>query len=241
MKKIYLILSLLIIGVGTLVITPMNINAAQCYYCSETGTYKWTDNGGGCVLKSDITTKDACENENIATECDFIGNLSCGNTKFQFHKSLPDFTSTVFDVLKVLTPVIIIITGMIDLLKAVAAQKEDEIKKAQQKLVRRLLAGAIVFLVFVIVETVIHMTAEGNDAENAMDCVNCFLNGSSNCTENPVSCNNENGNTKPLEKYVCYKCQMPNLIYQWDLDNKQLVGCTIESAYTTKDSCLANN
>ena len=157
MKKIYLVLCLLIIGAGTLMLTPISVMAD-------------TDNS-------------------YATECDFIGNLSCGGTDFQFHKSLPDFTSTIFDILKIVTPIIIVITGMLDLLKAVSAQKEDDIKKAQQKLIRRLLAGAVAFLVFVIVETVIYMAAESTEAQNAMDCVNCFLNGSSNCTQNPVTCN----------------------------------------------------
>jgi len=117
-----------------------------------------------------------------ATEDDFIGNLTCGNTSFKFHKSLPNFTNVIFDLLKIATPVIVIITGMLDMFKAVAAQKEDEIKKGQQKLLRRLLAGAIVFLVFVIVETAIHAFAEANDAQNAMDCVDCFLVDSNSCT-----------------------------------------------------------
>lgn len=147
-----------------------------------------TDNTGTNTNNNNNTNND------YATECDFIGNLSCGGTDFQFHKSLPNFTSTIFNILKIITPVIVIITGMLDLLKAVSAQKEDEIKKGQQKLLRRLLAGAIVFLVFVIVETVIHMFAEAGEAENAMDCVDCFLNGSSYCTPNPVTCNNGSTN-----------------------------------------------
>ena len=183
MKKLYLFLCLLIVGIGTLMITPMNINAAQCYYCSKNATYNWTDNGDGCVLKSNITTKEACDKKNIATGSDFIGNLSCGGTDFKFHKSLPIFTSTMFNLLKVATPVIIIITGMLDLLKAVSAQKEDEIKKSQQKLIRRIGAGAVAFLIFVIVETVINIAAEQDDAANAMDCVNCFLNGAENCQQ----------------------------------------------------------
>ena len=123
-------------------------------------------------------------NGNYATEDDFIGNLSCGGTSFQFHKSLPNFTNVIFDLLKIATPIIIIITGMLDMLKAVSAQKEDEIKKGQQKFLRRLLAGAVVFLVFVIVETVIHTFAESNEAQNAMDCVDCFLIDSDSCTRN---------------------------------------------------------
>ena len=134
--------------------------------------------------------------DRYATADDFLGNLSCGGTCFEFHKSLPNFTSTIYNILKIATPIIIVITGMLDLLKAVTAQKEDDIKKGQQKLLRRFLAGAVVFLVFVIVEATVHMFAENSEAENAMDCVDCFLNGANYCsTTRPASCQTGSGST----------------------------------------------
>lgn len=133
----------------------------------------------GTLALSPITVN--AEDNHYATEEDFIGNATCGGTGFEFHPSLPNFTSVLYDLLKIATPVIIIITGMLDMLKAVSAQKEDDIKKAQQKFVRRLLAGAVVFLVFVIVETVINTFVEKTDAQGAMQCVNCFLQGSEKC------------------------------------------------------------
>jgi len=69
-----------------------------------------------------------------ATEQDFLGELTCGETDFKFHQSLPKFTATIYDVLKIATPIIVIVTGMIDLLKAVTSQKEDEIKKNNKNL-----------------------------------------------------------------------------------------------------------
>ena len=178
MKKICLLLCLIIVGM----IAPINTKAAtaKCYYCPNDAVYKWTSNANdikGCSAVNSIKTEDACNKENVATESDFIGNSTCGGTGFEFHQSLPKFTSTLYDLLKIATPVILIITGMLDMLKAVSAQKEDEIKKAQQKFVRRLLAGAIVFLVFVIVETVINTFVESTDAKGAMQCVNCFIHG----------------------------------------------------------------
>ena len=71
---------------------------------------------------------------------------------------------------------------MIDLMKAVIAQKEDEIKKAQMTFVKRLIAGALVFFVIVIVKMLISFVAD--DSKNIMNCVNCFINGpeSQSCT-----------------------------------------------------------
>lgn len=118
------------------------------------------------------------------TKEDFVGNLTCGGGAvaengnirgIRFHENLPKFTNRLYDILKIATPVIIIITGMLDVLKAVSAQKEDEMKKAQKKFLNRLLAGVVVFLVFMIVETVVAIVVP-DDTSNAMNCVKCFLN-----------------------------------------------------------------
>ena len=84
-------------------------------------------------------------------------------------------------VIQIVVPVILVVFGMIDLLKAVIASKEDEIKKAQMVFVKRLIAGALVFFVFVIVKMVVSFVAD--DSKGIMNCVNCFINGSSkgNC------------------------------------------------------------
>lgn len=58
-------------------------------------------------------------------------------------------------------PVILILLGTIDLVKAVIAGKDDDIKKHQQTLIKRIIAAVIVFLVPVIVS--ILMGWIGND------------------------------------------------------------------------------
>ena len=53
--------------------------------------------------------------------------------------------------IKVVVPIILIIIGMVDLAKAVAAKEEKEIKTAQQGLVKKAIAAVLVFLVVSIV------------------------------------------------------------------------------------------
>lgn len=86
-------------------------------------------------------------------------------------------SSTVITIIQIATPVIIIVLGMIDLLKAVTAQKEDEIKKGQQTFVKRLIIGITVFLIFFLVKFIIGVVAP--DEPGMWDCVNCFVN--NNC------------------------------------------------------------
>ena len=152
MKKNLLVFSLIFISLLTMMVSPV-------------------------IIKADETNRPG-------TESDFVGNLTCGDSAvvdgqvvrgIRFHENLPKFTNSLYDILKIATPVIIIITGMLDVLKSVTAQKEEEIKKAQKKFLNRLLAGAIVFLVFMIVETIIAMVIP-DDSDSAMNCVKCFLN-----------------------------------------------------------------
>ena len=74
-----------------------------------------------------------------------------------------------------IVPVILVLFGMIDLMKAVIAGKEDEIKKNQMTFVKRLIAAALVFFVFVIVKLLVSFVAD--DSTKIMNCVNCFING----------------------------------------------------------------
>ena len=53
-------------------------------------------------------------------------------------------------VIQVVSPVLLVIFGMLDLTKAIIAGKEDEIKKNQMVFVKRIIAAVLVFFVFVI-------------------------------------------------------------------------------------------
>ena len=70
--------------------------------------------------------------------------------------------------------------GMLDLAKGITAQKDDEIKKAQQIFIKRLISGALVFLVFTIVQLIISFVADDDDKPNIATCSRCFING--DCT-----------------------------------------------------------
>ncbi|MBE6139133.1 MAG: hypothetical protein E7174_01315 [Firmicutes bacterium] len=56
---------------------------------------------------------------------------------------------------KYLVPVIVIVLGILDFIKAIAADKEDEMKKAQGRFVKRLIAAALIFIVPFIIEFIL--------------------------------------------------------------------------------------
>ena len=96
--------------------------------------------------------------------------------------SIVDTVHLIILVIQIAVPVILVIFGMLDLVKGVMSQKEDEIKKGQQVLVKRIIAAALVFFVIAIVKLVISLVA-GDSKDDLLACANCFIQGSNseNC------------------------------------------------------------
>ena len=65
---------------------------------------------------------------------------------------IPQITSTIVTFIQILVPIFLVVFGMLDFVKAVVAQKDDEIKKGQKMFLKRLLVGAFVFFILVIVK-----------------------------------------------------------------------------------------
>lgn len=111
--------------------------------------------------------------EKVTTSAEY----TCGNIdNFVFSGMFPYVVSTIVTIIKVVVPIILVVIGMIDLMKAVIASKEDEIKKAQTTFIKRIIVAVIVFFIVSIVQIVIRFVA-GGEEDNVMGCFNCFVNG----------------------------------------------------------------
>ena len=128
--------------------------------------------------------------------------MKCGNS-FDIPMQAPKILSFVINFLKILTPIILILTGIITLVKAVAASKEEEIKKAQSSLIKKIIASAFVFLVVAIVQFVILKVADFSDTDNIIKCMSCFLNGDCDSAYFKFEFNNED---------YCYLVKDPSKI-----------------------------
>lgn len=73
--------------------------------------------------------------------------------------------------IQVVVPLLLIISGMITMAQAVMKQKEEDIKKAQSLLVKKIIAAVIVFLVVAITKIVVNLVSTGSWE----GCVNCAL------------------------------------------------------------------
>lgn len=126
---------------------------------------------------------------------DNLQYVQCGGA-FDIPEQLPSLVSFLINLLKIATPIILIITSIITLVKAIAASKEDEIKKATSTLVRRVIAAVLVFFVIYIVQFVVMKVADSSEADDISSCLSCFIN--NDCDGNKYYKNNIAG------EYTCY-------------------------------------
>ena len=140
--------------------------------------------GGSCA---EYTEKTACENNQyfacIWNESEY-GNycntdtllyVACGDA-FDIPHQAPSLISFLVNLLKIATPIILIFVSVITLFKAIMASKEDEIKKAQSSLIKKIIAAVMVFFVISIVQFVISKVADSSDQGGMESCLSCFLN-----------------------------------------------------------------
>ena len=92
---------------------------------------------------------------------------------------VPRITSTLYNSIMVLVPVVLIIMGTIDLVKGIMSQKEDEMKKGREAFIKRIVGSVIIFLIVLIVKFFVGVIArdDGNRVR-IVDCIDCFVSNS---------------------------------------------------------------
>ena len=86
--------------------------------------------------------------------------------------TLPDYLgywiSVVYLAIRVGIPILLIIFGMLDMGKAIVAKKEEDVKKAQSLMVKKLLIGVLVFLLPYLVEFVVKVATRDDEIVNCI-------------------------------------------------------------------------
>lgn len=107
-------------------------------------------------------------------------SVNCGGAEIPY--GFPYIVNRIIKILKIFTPIILILLGMIDFLKATISSDEKQMKEASSKFVRRILAAVIIFFVIAIVQFAFRLVGEEN--EGTLGCFNCFVNGECTTVEN---------------------------------------------------------
>lgn len=109
---------------------------------------------------------------------DILTDVSCGGGKLTMDSVLPSAISTIINIMKVVIPIMVVFFGLLDLGKAVMQQKEDDIKKNQGLLIKRLIIAVLVFFVVSLVQFLVGLVGGTKDDVNPFwGCFGCFVNG----------------------------------------------------------------
>lgn len=85
-------------------------------------------------------------NADIDLNFDIIKITSC-EQMFGENSELTKMLKGLISMVKIIIPLILIALGSVDFAKAIFAGKEDEMKKAQSKFIKRLIIGVVIFLI----------------------------------------------------------------------------------------------
>lgn len=121
-------------------------------YCSQIlQSYDYTGGQKDCIDEC-LKLKDTLNEQRKDTDLYDDGTISgeCG-----FSGRLIIWIGNIIKWVKYIIPVIVIVLGILDFIKAIGADKEDEMKKAQKKFIRRIIAAALIFLTPIIIEFVL--------------------------------------------------------------------------------------
>ncbi len=145
--------------------------------------------------------------DNSDTEFMEIGEyVSCGDKYRALISNIPAFvpkvTSSLYNAVMIIVPLILIVLGTIDLLKGLMSQKDDEIKKGREAFVKRIIGASIVFVIVLIVKLFVSAMSTGNrdDANRIIGCIDCFVNNECKESDGPTNSSNSNSNSNSNKK-----------------------------------------
>lgn len=120
--------------------------------------------------------------------------MSCNNGAIVMDDLIPNLTSSLVTIIKILIPVALIFFGMLDLGKAVMGSDEKAMKESQSRLIKRFMYAILVFLIVSLVQVIFGFVSNADSESEtgvggAMSCVSCFVNGpeSDACQNNKAS------------------------------------------------------
>lgn len=133
-----------------------------------------------CVANISNSSYQYTDNIRCSSSYNSENYVSCGGIG-TFNKKIPEIVSWGFTTVEIIVPVILIILGVLDFIKALSSQKEDEIKKGQQMFIKRLIISVLIFFVVIIVKLLVQTISNStNESNGIIECIDCFINNQCN-------------------------------------------------------------
>ncbi len=102
--------------------------------------------------------------------------IDCGADIIPIPVETAKFMHTAYILLKIGAPLILVVMGIADFGRAVFSSSEDDIKKKQNRFIKRVISAVLVFLVLSIVEFIFTLLTNAGFTD-ATVCIDAILNG----------------------------------------------------------------
>ena len=135
---------------------------------------------------------------------------------------LASITTFLYNGIKIIVPIVLIIIGMYDMAKAITSKDEAAIKKAQTLLVRKAVMGALVFLLFSFIIwmlSVLNDTSENHSELNVTECLTNLFDYNSDNSSSKSTSGIENGYTDASSVCKSNGYQGALKVYSSGIDN----------------------
>ena len=182
MKKVILFISIfLLLFISSSTVQARPVADFDEKECTELEGFYW--DGTQCVGNLTQVSEETCSRmsgfhwtgDKCVTNGAFsFSKVTCGNVS-GIPRKVPEVTNWFVKIIQVAVPVLLVIFGSIDLVKSIAAGKEEEIKKGQQIFIKRLIVAALIFFIIVITKLLISLVDRSNNSKSISNCIDCFL------------------------------------------------------------------
>ncbi len=113
--------------------------------------------------------------DSLAKYAGALEYVGCGSAE-GIPKPIPQLTTIAYTLLTVGAPLVLMIFSIITLISAIRKGDADKVLKAKEKLFKKFIMAAFIFLIAAIVQFVItRVTSNDNDTKSVSECISCFL------------------------------------------------------------------
>ncbi len=98
----------------------------------------------------------------------------------------PRLISFAIALMRILIPVVLIITGTIEMFKSIISGNQDNIAKGKKKIIGKYIGALLAFFIISFTTNIVKLIARGDEKNTAKSCFNCFLN--NKCINTSLAC-----------------------------------------------------
>ena len=108
------------------------------------------------------------------------------------------FVGRVINIIKVVTPIVLIIMGMVDMARATTANSEKDMDASRKRFMKRIVYAVMVFFVISVVQLLfsILQTSVFKNENNLLGCMTCVLGGECDKKDLDITSSNSDGSNK---------------------------------------------